>query len=568
MTSEAVDLLDLTLTTFPKDKKVTVFSYGSIYQSETNYSIAVILKELYQENPAYMVSFINLKELFAFPLGTVIDNQRKIGLNSGSIDSFEINIHSGLLEQKKLKDIPKFEAFMEQIPAKINGYSALWHKYPQNYSVFTDTNGRTIIFPHYEIARYFYFTSSSMTRQLMAVSSEHNALLDGLYKKVKLENGKGELNLKFNANSNDAENIFRFVIDLYAKNMWHQVRRDLSASKITIVEEKKRRGFKDFSPEMILSANFPTYGRTNFTARVKNIDKNTLLVLRILQEDTFYPFESLKVIREFSNGTEDVVGVIKKKAPNKKNLTHKVKPTTPNTAYTTVNVIDHDADDSLEAKLDLLNKTIEFETKIIDEKEKDVTRSDDTTDKELDLSAKDAEGQGNLNTAEENLKEQDDDERDFVTLEDFKKMLIYCAEINDDFSYKILKDSKLPQKPEKDEKSRYQWKRSKLSDGITPRKYIVVEIKFLEIKFVVIEIQKDILVEAMSTLMIDDSHNNIDAYIIEKIILNIAKTSNSWLQGLDLKVKSKPFYHSREKEKIDIQDWGNRFIKMLKEYNS
>lgn len=33
MTSEAVDLLDLTLTTFPKDKKVTVFSYGSIYPS-------------------------------------------------------------------------------------------------------------------------------------------------------------------------------------------------------------------------------------------------------------------------------------------------------------------------------------------------------------------------------------------------------------------------------------------------------------------------------------------------------------------------------------------------------
>jgi hypothetical protein len=56
--------------------------------------------------------------------------------------------------------------------------------------------------------------------------------------------------------------------------------------------------------------------------------------------------------------------------PNKKNLTHKVKPTTPNTAYTTVNVTDHDADDSLEAKLDLLNKTIEFETKTIDDEYK------------------------------------------------------------------------------------------------------------------------------------------------------------------------------------------------------
>ena len=153
MTSETVDLLDLTLTAFPKDKKVTVFSYGSIYQSETNYSIAIISKELYQDNPAFMVSYINLKELFSFPLGTVIDNQQKTGFNSGSIDSFEINIHSGLLEQKKIKDIPKLKAFMEQVPAKINEYSAQWHKNQQNYSVFTDTNGRTIIFPHYEIAR-------------------------------------------------------------------------------------------------------------------------------------------------------------------------------------------------------------------------------------------------------------------------------------------------------------------------------------------------------------------------------------------------------------------------------
>ena len=50
MTSETVDLLDLTLTALPKDKKVTVFSYGSIYQSETNYSIAIISKELSQDN--------------------------------------------------------------------------------------------------------------------------------------------------------------------------------------------------------------------------------------------------------------------------------------------------------------------------------------------------------------------------------------------------------------------------------------------------------------------------------------------------------------------------------------
>ncbi len=319
MINESVDLQDLTLTNLPEGKKLIVFSYGNIYQNETNFNLATIFKELYKEEPEYFVRYLNLKEMFAFPLGTVIENQHKIGTHAGHLARFQINIEKGLLEPKKIRDIPSLKRLMDELPKKLGNYSIEWHKNQQNYSTFIDNfSGQTIIFPHYEIAIYFYFTSSSMTRQIMAGSLQQNALLDGLYKKASLDKGYGEIYLKFNANSNDAENIFRFVIDKQANNMWYQVRRDLTASRINIAKEKRKHGFANSTPEMMLQANFPTSGVINFTARVRVLDDGSLFVLRILQEDTFYPFIKIRVIREFSNGKEDVAGVIKREAPVKK----------------------------------------------------------------------------------------------------------------------------------------------------------------------------------------------------------------------------------------------------------
>ena len=569
MMNESVDLQDLTLTNLPKGKKLIVFSYGNIYQNETNFNIAMIFKELYKEKPEYFVRYLNLKEMFAFPLGTVIDNQHKIGTNAGQLASFQINIEKGLLETKKIREIPSLKRFMDELPKKIGNYSMEWHKNQQNYSTFIDNwSGQTIIFPHYEIARYFYFTSSSMTRQIMAGSLHQNALLDGLYKKASLDKGNGEIYLKFNANSNDAENIFRFVVDKQANNMWYQVRRDLTVSRINIAEEKRKHGFVSSTPEMMLQANFPTSGVVNFRVRARVLDDGSLLVLRILQENTFYPFTKLRVIREFLNGKEDVVGVIKRKAPVKKNLTNKVNTATPNNAYEPVNVIDKDDDDDLEIKLDLLNKVVEFETKIEEDEDKETTKKTDESEQELDLSPNDAEGQGDLNTAEEHLKEERDNEeedtKDYITLEDLKKMLLYCADEYEEFSYKILKYEYLPQKPE-DYKGRYVWKRSRMSDEKTPRKYIAVEIKYKNSKYVIIEIEKDKINDALSTLVIKDKNSNIDEYIINEIAMNIAKTSNSWLQGLDLEITKNYLYHPHERSEEKIQDWGKRLIDIIKE---
>ena len=46
-----------------------------------------------------------------------------------------------------------------------------------------------------------------MTRQIMSETQGQNSPLDGLYKRATLDNGIGEIYLKFNANNVDAENI-------------------------------------------------------------------------------------------------------------------------------------------------------------------------------------------------------------------------------------------------------------------------------------------------------------------------------------------------------------------------
>ena len=38
-----LELEEFSLTYFPKDKRVVVFSYGNIYQQETNFKLALIL---------------------------------------------------------------------------------------------------------------------------------------------------------------------------------------------------------------------------------------------------------------------------------------------------------------------------------------------------------------------------------------------------------------------------------------------------------------------------------------------------------------------------------------------
>ena len=78
-----LQLEEFLLTYFPKNKKIVVFSYGNIYQQETNFKIALILKELDVLIPQYFLVYINLKDIAIFPIGTIVDKQKKVNEYEG-----------------------------------------------------------------------------------------------------------------------------------------------------------------------------------------------------------------------------------------------------------------------------------------------------------------------------------------------------------------------------------------------------------------------------------------------------------------------------------------------------
>lgn len=92
---------------------------------------------------------------------------------------------------------------------------------------------------------------------------------------------------------------------------------------------------------------------------------------------------------------------------SKKDLTNQLNEKNPNILHSSVSIVDKDEDANLEAKLDLLNKTIEFETITEEDQSREIVRgSDKLQEDKLDLSSNDAEVQGDINTTEGHLKKK------------------------------------------------------------------------------------------------------------------------------------------------------------------
>ena len=55
------------------------------------------------------------------------------------------------------------------------------------YFILKDENtNKNVYIPHYEVARWFYFTTPSMTKQILSASlKEESSMLKGLYKNIK-----------------------------------------------------------------------------------------------------------------------------------------------------------------------------------------------------------------------------------------------------------------------------------------------------------------------------------------------------------------------------------------------
>jgi hypothetical protein len=127
------------------------------------------------------------------------------------------NIESKImLEISKLKE----ELVKPTFPEKIGNFNSKFHVQGQYYFILKDENtNKNVYIPHYEVARWFYFTTPSMTKQILSASlNEESSMLKGLYKNIIHINSKfKEITLTQNANTKDAANIFRYVTNEYVE---------------------------------------------------------------------------------------------------------------------------------------------------------------------------------------------------------------------------------------------------------------------------------------------------------------------------------------------------------------
>lgn len=555
-----VELEDFSLTYFPKDKKVMVCSYGNIYHQDTNFKIALILKEVNQIKPEYFVTYINLKDMANFPIGSIINNQQKLNTFVGLQQNLVIDLEN--VEYKMLYEIPKLKEKLITLnfPDKIGKFSSKYHVQGQYYFILKDKNtNKKVYIPHYEVARWFYFTTPSMTKQILSASLKiMPSILSGLYKSINhIDLDTKEITLTQNANTNDAPNIYRYATDEYSNNCWKQVRRNLTASANEIKLLKEKKDYVANSNEMKLKVDFPIKEEISLNARVIVLEDGSFLVLKFINEDSSYDFENLFIKIERKNKTLEPIGVIKKKKINKNKLSKKITNNIPQEEISSV-TINNESED-FEERLDLKTKKIEKIVEYKDEKEFIKLETNLEGDILVDLSTKDAESSGDSSTVSGNMENENPevDDRKYLTLNDFKEMLFECAKEIKEFSFNIQNEDYLPQKPENDINKKRKWRKAKLQDDKTKRKYLAVSINYDYKNFTLIEIERDLLVDGLSTLIIwDDDFSKIDNEIIFSIAKNFVYENGRWLKNYKDFVFNKEFLeHPKDENNSKLRDW-------------
>jgi hypothetical protein len=564
-----LQLEEFLLTYFPKNKKIVVFSYGNIYQQETNFKIALILKELDVLNPQYFLVYINLKDMAIFPIGTIVDKQKKVNEYEGLKVNLLLDLEK--VESKTLFEIPelKKQLVTSTFPNKINNFSSKYHIQGQYYFILKDENtDKKVYISHYEVARWFYFTTPSMTKQILSASlRDDSSIIQGLYKNINhIDSDLKEITLTQNANTNDAANIFRYATDKFSNNSWYQVRRNLTASAQEIRLDKEQKGYSSNSNEMKLKVDFPIKQTISLNARVKVLNDGSFFVLKFINEDSSYDFETLFIKIERKNKPDEPIGIIKKTKTSKTKISKQITNNTPNKEFLGIRINNQMED--LEERLDLKTKKIERKIEYIDEQEFIQSEKDYEGDNEIELSTDDSEAGTDSNTGELTIENQEQDNKtikEYLTLDDFKSMLFECSKENKEFFFCIQMEDYLPQKSENDRGNRRKWKKAKLIDGKTKRKFLAVVINYKNKNFILIEIERDLLVDGLSTLIIWDEDNSIiDDFIISSIVKNFVYENGRWLKNYEDFIFNKDFLeHPKDENKNRLRNWYKRLLEKI-----
>lgn len=539
----------------PIDKKVILVMYSHLYQFESDIFISLIFKDYESSSSEYYLSLVPLKAISAFPLGTIFKEQKIHNEKSESrvVNNITINLEEKKYESFKFSELKSFFKYIkENIPDKIGKYYGQ-HKSigEQRFFIFEDSfNSIKVLIPHYEIARWYYFKSSSLTRQLLSMN------LEGLYKEASYlddEEKKGKIILNFGASNADAPEIFRFAKNPFSKIMFDSFFLDLSQS----IQEKET--FK----KMTLNTNIPIFGEINIKGKGFFIDKRKeyFFINQIIEEDSDYPFQELDIYREKKSKSSGARKV-SRKVKERKNDEVLITNTTPNSAWTSVNITKNESYFVREMRKGLDDKLIRHNPLIKTDEESETIEESEIIIDEFDseLSFLTSSTNGESDTIKANMQDyyETEEHREVFRLEAFIDMMdIIINEHNCQFEVSNLLN--LPQKP-KNDKSRTTYKKAFLEDGITKRKYVYYNLEFEGYKFTIIEVEIDEVLKSASTLFILNS-SFLEKYKIFLIMEDFTRNYGNWLKNKGYEESSYEidFYHETLKHKeFQILD-GNKF---------
>jgi hypothetical protein len=166
--------------------------------------------------------------------------------------------------------------------------------------VVCESERQIVIFPCAVIGGAYYFTSSSMRRQIFAQN------LEGLYEHIsdiRPTNGEVRIKMKPGAFHRDFKYIIRFAKDEHAKSKWYAIAHNIRKFK----SEADLIGISTNS--VPFTADFPVKQVLNMTVRgLKFFDKKTgkqkILVFDILKENSSFNFKT--VLFEIKGETPEV----------------------------------------------------------------------------------------------------------------------------------------------------------------------------------------------------------------------------------------------------------------------
>lgn len=514
---------------FKTDKKIRLVMHGDIYQYESEFYINGIFKE--EDDDKYHISYLPLKTLSAFPLGAIFLNKQITGENVlQNIIDVKINLKMKRTGFNKVSSIKKLEeTFSNRIPDEISGYSGQQKQIMnQHVAVYKDLlSGKTLYIPHYEIARWFYLRSSSLTRQVLAIN------LEGLYYEAKYLDSKksiAELYMKHGSSNGDAAEVFRFAKDEFANAMFKSFGINLSASKFS------REGAK-YDCKSRLQVNFPVYGDINLKIKGFPIDSKSIFVYQFIEEDSRYPFDELTVYRYGPNKKKEKEAIITKKKPNIKEIDKVVKNEIPNSEYE--NVTTKNNVFMNEIRRDLDNKKIKHPP-LLDPSEENDSIAEHTiqvSGVDIELSVSDASQDGDEGFVHTSLVQEAITEDDhFVERENnlvvFRRMIFGLVDVDrqSDIPTKlgvnILMHANLPRKP-KNYKGRAKWEKSKLSNG-KPRQYMVAQVSIKKHEFYLIEIEKNDKEDAISIQVVYRKNQALHQSTLHKIVRDFVQYNGRW----------------------------------------